>query len=162
MFSTLLNREFLPQLILFFILGVYFYFIDQIAVHFASAFLGLSFHYVDAPFLKLVYIVLGVVALALFTIITRAHWIELEKRKLVISSFLLAVLAGAVMSMIVHLHQIHDQLAVHGSLFSLEDSYWYYLHDYIFVASFAMAGFLFLRPLLQRIEKDKDNGVGLR
>jgi hypothetical protein len=162
MFSTLLNKEFLPQLLLFFILGIYFYFIDQVAVRFGSAFIGFSFHYVHTPFLKLVYIVLGVVALALFTIITRAHWIELEKRKLVISSFLLAVLAGAVTSMIVHLYQIYDQLAVHGSLFSLEDSYWYYLHDYIFVVCFAIAGFLFLRPMLQRIEKDKDKGAGLQ
>jgi hypothetical protein len=146
--SHLFRKEFIPELLFFIGLGVLLYFSEQISVLIVSRLLNQSFSYYEPAYLKLIYLILGVVTLALWSIMAKIETVELPIKKRAMSSYLLTILVGWLIGTCVQVYLVYSTMSQYGSLFELEQSYSYYIHDFTLVVFFAIGGFHSLRPIL--------------
>jgi membrane protease YdiL (CAAX protease family) len=122
-------------------LVLFFYFIEQIAEQIVSYFLGYRFFYTEQPFLKLIYILLFVVTLGVFSGIHRKQDLPDKEKQQLTSSYLLSILVATLVGFLLHLYFVYQEMITVGSLKELEnDVFRYFITDYFLVIGFVFAG----------------------
>lgn len=152
MFTSLFQRAFFSELLLFFLIGTVLFFSEQMSEALISFFLNKSFFYTEPAFLKLIYILLGVVSLVLFTSLTRSGKLTVIEKKKALSGYLLFILMGWLIGFSAHNYLVYDEMMNTDSLHDLENSYFYYLQDMVLVLAFAIAGWVHLKPALLKAQ----------
>lgn len=148
MFYFLFKKEYWGILLLMIALGFYLFFIDVLSEKVISSFIGYTFFYNQLPFLKLVYLVLLVVTLGLFISVDKNDKLTVKQKVKGMSSYLLLLLMGSILGSLILIFQAKEAMINEGSLALIEDSYLYFIHDYILLLAFVIGGLVYLRKLI--------------
>lgn len=141
MFDFLLKKSFLGSTVLLVAFGVFLYFIDIVAEQAVSYFIGTRFYYVELPFLKLIYVLLLVVTLGVFSGVHRKEDISDTQKQTITSRYLLTILIATLIGFSMHLYFVIQEMNLSGSLLELEqDLFRYFITDFFLVLGFLFAG----------------------
>ena len=141
MFNFLYQKPFIGSTIFLAGLVAFFYFIDKVAEQFMSYLLNYRFFYTEQPFLKLIYILLLVVTLGVFSGIHRKQELSDKEKQQLVSHYLLSIFIATLIGFSLHLFFVYQEMVTIGSLKELEkDVLRYYITDYFLVLGFVFAG----------------------
>lgn len=122
---------------------------DQTSEQIITYFTNTVFHYERPAYLKLVYLVLLVVTIAMLATLSRSENSSLEVKKDAFNSFVISSVSAFFPGWIVHLYFVVQTVENKASFMELEDQLWiYHCADLTFVVGFAFAAFMKLRPAI--------------
>jgi uncharacterized membrane protein (Fun14 family) len=155
MFYFLFNKNFRWTTVLLVLFGVFLYFIDVFAETFVSAVLGFKFYYAEEAFLKLIFLLIGVVSLGILSGLDKNHVINDETKQKNASFYALSLIVSTLVGLSVHLFFVVAEMKNHGTLYELEDNLLiYYLPHYFLVLGFLIGGWRIRR--LEIIKRKKE------
>ena len=109
------------------------------------------FQYEKPAYLKLVYLVLLIVTIAMLATLNRSEKSSIEEKKDAFNSFIISSVSAFFPGWIVHLYFVIQTVETRASFMQLEDQFWiYHCADLTMVIGFAFAGFLKLRPAIHK------------
>lgn len=109
------------------------------------------FQYEKPAYLKLVYLVLLIVTIAMLATLNKSGKSTIEEKKDAFNSFVISSVSSFFSGWVVHLYFVVQTVEKRGSFMELEDQFWiYHCADLTLVIGFAFAGFMKLRPAIHR------------
>ena len=133
------------------VFGLFLFYADQTSEQIITYFTNTMFHYEKPAFLKLVYLVLFVVTIAMLATLDRSEISTTEEKKDAFNSFVISSVSSFFSGWIVHLYFVIKTVENRTSFMELEDQFWvYHCADLTLVIGFAFAGFMKLRPAIHR------------
>lgn len=141
MFYYLINKTFIGATLMIVAFGVFLFFIDGFSESLISAMLGYNFYYKVPAFLKLIYLVLLVVTIGIFSALNRTeHLKELQKQKLA-TRYILSIIITGIIGLVLHIYFVKNAMEQEGSLTDLEQNIFrYYSTDLFLVLGFVIGG----------------------
>ncbi len=133
------------------VFGLFLFYADQTSEQIITYFSNTIFHYEKPAFLKLVYLVLLIVTIAMLATLNRSEISTVEEKKEAFNSFVISSVSAFFPGWIVHLYFVIQTVETRASFMQLEDQFWiYHCADLTMVIGFAFAGFLKLRPAIHK------------
>jgi hypothetical protein len=149
MFYHLLKKHFQLPFLLLVGFGIFLYAVDTITALCISEVSGVKFRYVESAHLKLIYILLAVVVIALTSAVNQN---ERADPKLIRKNFLKWILFMVIpflLGDLIHINVMSNALMNNESIMDLERNIWLYsIADYFLIIGFSIGGFIFIRPLI--------------
>ncbi|RYM35977.1 hypothetical protein ERX46_02985 [Brumimicrobium glaciale] len=147
----LFKKEYRLGLLLVLVFGLFLYYADQTSEQIITYFTNTMFQYEKPAYLKLVYLVLLIVTIAMLATLNRSEISTIEEKKDAFNSFVISSVSSFFPGWIVHLYFVVQTVENRASFMELEDQFWiYHCADLTFVAGFAFAGFMKLRPAIHK------------
>lgn len=147
----LFKKEYRLGLSLVLVFGLFLYYADQTSEQIVTYFSNTVFNYERPAFLKLVYLVLLVVTIAMLATLNKSEKSTIEEKKDAFNSFVISSVSAFFPGWIVHLYFVVQTVENQASFMQLEDQFWiYHCADLTMVIGFAFAGFMKLRPAIHR------------
>lgn len=141
MFYFLLNKNFRWTTILLVLFGVFLYFIDVFAEAVVSTILGYPFYYAQEAFLKLIFLLIGVVSIGVLSSLDKNPVINAQTKRNTASFYALSLIVSTIIGLTVHLFFVITEMKSVGSLYLLEQNYLiYWLPNFFLVLGFLIGG----------------------
>jgi len=129
--------------------GLFLFYADQTSEQIVTYFTNTMFQYDKPAFLKLIYLVLLVVTIAMLATLNKSEKSTIEEKKDAFGSFVISSVSSFFSGWIVHLYFVVKTVEDKASFMQLEDQFWiYHCADLTLVIGFAFAAFLKLRPAI--------------
>ncbi|PWH85505.1 hypothetical protein DIT68_09640 [Brumimicrobium oceani] len=133
------------------VFGIFLFYADQTSEQIVTYFTNTMFRYEKPAFLKLVYLVLLVVTIAMLATLNKSEKSTIEEKKDAFNSFVISSVSSFFSGWAVHLYFVVKTVENRASFMQLEDQFWiYHCADLTLVIGFAFAGFMKLRPAIHR------------
>ena len=149
MFYHLVKKHFLLPFILLFGFGIFLYGVDTISALIITKVAGVKFRYEEPAHLKLIYILLAVVVIALTSAVNQN---ESTDPKLIRNNYLKWIFCIIVPFLIgdaIHISVMSNALIDNESIMDLDQNIWLYsIADYFLIIGFSIGGLIFIRPLI--------------
>lgn len=147
----LFKKEYRLGFLLILVFGLFLFYIDQTSEQIVTYFTNTVFQYERPAYLKLVYLVLLVVTIAMLATLSRSEVSSIEQKREAFNSFVISSVSAFFPGWIVHLYFVIQTVENRASFMQLEDQFWiYHCADLTLVIGFAFAGFMKLRPAIHR------------
>lgn len=147
----LFKKEYRLGFLLILVFGLFLFYIDQTSEQIVTYFTNTVFQYERPAYLKLVYLVLLVVTVAMLATLSRSEVSSIEQKREAFNSFVISSVSAFFPGWIVHLYFVIQTVENRASFMQLEDQFWiYHCADLTLVIGFAFAGFMKLRPAIHR------------
>lgn len=155
MFYFLLNKNFRWTTVLLALFGVFLYFIDVFAETIVSAAIGTKFYYAEDAFLKLIFLLIGLVTIGILSGLDKNHVVSDEVKQKYASYYALSLIVATIVGLSVHLYFVVDEMKRFGSLYELEeDVLIYFLPNYFLVLGFIVGGWKIRRLEILKQKKE--------
>lgn len=141
MFKFLWSKHLRGVSVLIIAFGVFLYHVDNIVEVIISKLLGYQFFYTENPFLKLIFLLIGVVVIALVFNLNKNQRISIEEIKKRASHLVLSMIISFFIGLIIHVYFVYSEMTDFGSLSKLENNLLiYYLPNFMLVIGFLIGG----------------------
>jgi hypothetical protein len=121
--------------------GVFLYFIDVFAESVVSFFIGYPFFYAEVAFLKLIFLLIGVVSIGVLSGLDKNPVVDDETKRKNASFYVLSLIVATLVGLIIHLFFVISEMKTLGSLYELEQNYLiYFLPNFFLVLGFLIGG----------------------
>jgi hypothetical protein len=145
----LFKKEYRIGLLLVLVFGLFLLFVDQTSEQIITYFTNTVFYYEFPAYLKLVYLVLLIVTIAMLATLDRSTISSVQEKKDAFNSFVISSVSSFFPGWIIHLYFVIQTVENRASFMELEDQFWiYHCADLTLVVGFAFAGFMKLRPAI--------------
>lgn len=151
MFYHLFNKEYRLAFVLIILLGFFLFWIDVISEWLISSYSGVEFTYSEPAHLKLIYLLLGVVLIALTSAVEKNKNIAPERIQQNYLKWVVTIISSFLLGELIHVWMISSALLNQESIMQLEQNIWlYHIADYLLVIGFSIGGFVFIKPLIHQ------------
>lgn len=151
--SFLLKKEYRLGFLLLLTFGLFLLFVDQTSEQIVTYFTNTVFHYEKPAYLKLVYLLLFIISIALLASLDKSENSTIEEKKDAFNAFVMSSASAFFPGWIIHLYFVIQTVETRASFMQLEDQFWiYHCADLTLVVGFAFAGFMKLRPAIHNYE----------
>lgn len=152
MFTFLWSKHLRGVSVLIVAFGIFLYYIDTLVEKFVSKLLGYQFFYTTQPFLKLIFLLMGVVVIALVFNLNKNDRITPEEIKKRASHLVLSMIISFLIGLAIHIYFVYSEMTDFGSLSKLENNLLiYFLPNFMLVL-----GFLFGAWPIRKLNADRN------
>jgi hypothetical protein len=156
MFYFFLNKNFRWVTLLLAVFGVFLFFIDRFAEQLISVILGNKFYYSEEAFLKLVFLLIGVVTIGLLLGLHKNPIADDETKQKTASYYALSLIISTLCGFGVHVFFVVNEMNNAGTLYELEENVFiYYLPNFFLVGGFIIGGWRIRSLEIVKIKKEK-------
>lgn len=151
MFYHLLNKEYRLAFVLIILLGFFLFWIDVVSEWLITSYSGVEFTYSEPAHLKLIYLLLGVVLIALTSAVEKNKNLAPDRVQQNYLKWAVTIIASFSLGEFIHVWMVSSALLNQESIMQLEQNIWFYhIADYLLVIGFSIGGFLFIKPLIHQ------------
>ncbi len=157
MFYFLFDKNFRWVTLFLAVFGVFLFFIDRFTEQLVTAMIGSDFYYTEEAFLKLVFLLIGVVSIGVLSGLHKNHVVDDETKQKTASYYALSLIVATLCGLAVHVFFVVNEMNSAGTLYELEENVLiYYLPNFFLVGGFIIGGWRIRSLEIEKIKKEKE------